>query len=386
MSDKNKIIISELYPHVEKCLPKHTTEYMKRIAKYIDSNNEVLFDIGPGKRLLFPQSEKDYLFHISGLTDKDVQNTIKKVDCIDEGWNILGNSYNILNILPVRYYLLQKKKKEMETALIFVTLAHYSSSQFKYFRHETNDAIMQYTVNHLSNRFYLKQYGNIFKALYVTALNSHEKYAKELESGTDEGIKTYIASLRNRIDNLVSNVAKEFYENWEKGNYFNTESDDYSEENFHVSDNTSYAIKRIADAATMQTISRGVDDKFAKMAAKMTGVSVNAVRTSLHDIVRHKDQEINLLFTLILQLYLMGGKHTVTQVSSIDFITFCNDVYIKTNTSDTAILKIKEILDEWLQESSAQYRKTERAATLANYRKAIYFYCVFLLNNTSKNL
>ena len=63
-----------------------------------------------------------------------------------------------------------------------------------------------------------------------------------------------------------------------------------------------------------------------------------------------------------------------------------NKIYSKSNVNDKSIITIKELLDKWLKENCEQYSKTERVATLNNYRKAMYLFFTLstqaIINNT----
>jgi hypothetical protein len=377
-----KIFITELYPHAEKSLKTHGSTYQRHIAKFIDNNSEVLYSQGPSKRLYFSDDDRDELYRAIGISPMTLKATIKKSDLIDASWKILNEPFNLGATLAIRYYQVNKKKKELEAAILYLSFAFYSSIQYKYFPYEPNENIMSYTINNLSNKFKIKQLGNVFKAIHSTAMTNHETWAKKLEQGTDLIIKDYIMSLKTRLDGLIQKIANEFYETKEKGHYLNTEEDRYDEENFYQADNNSFVITRLAETATLKTLSRGINHDLVRTSANIAGVSVTALRNAVIAIVDKKDKEIKELFILILQLYLMDGKHQPDMIRSKQFVEFCLEVYIKSNTNDETIIKIKDLLDEWLTLCSPNYVKTERIATKNNFRKATFLYFVFVLQNS----
>lgn len=366
--------------NIKRNLPK----ILQIISKYIDKNSEVLFDIGPIERLYFGENDKNFIFELLDVTPKELKEVIKISPAIDDNWKISSNEFNLLMTLMIRELTKAKKKKEAEYCISYLSCALYSSINFKYFRFEPNRNIMTFTINNLSNKYLIKQLGSLYKAIHATAIKSHDTYKDELLEGTDKNVVKYINSLKTRLDNLIQNIAKEFYKNHQEGNYFNSEQDNYEEDNYYITDNTSFTISRISDKVTMEVLSRGIDQQIAKNAANMCGVSVNAVRNALNDLINKKDEEIKELITLILQLYLMDGKHKSETVGSTKFIVSCLEIYNKNNSVDESILRIKELLDIWLNECSAQYKKTERIATLSAYRKSIYVYFVFLISKKAK--
>lgn len=383
----NAFIVSKIEERLKSSIAKNTTKIVPTVKKYIDRNNNILFDIGPTKRLLFLETDKEFVYDLTSIQQKEMDQLIKESPYIDKKWKISGNSFNMLCVLGIRELALTGKRKELEALLMYLTLAMYSSVHFKFFpKGEPNANIMAYTVNNLSNKYLIKQEGSLFKAIYKTAVKSHQTYEKDLKEGTDEALANYVNNLRIRLDNLIKNIAIQFYKNHEEGNYLNKEADNYDEDEYHITDNSSFAINRIADAVIMRFVSRGIDQALAKKVANMNSVSVSAIRNALNDLLNAKGNEIKELISSILQLYLSDGSNKVETVSGMNFIIFCMSIYSKSNTNDEAINRIKQLLDKWLEECSPQYRATERLATLSAYRKAIYTYFVFLISETSKGI
>ena len=73
--------------------------------------------------------------------------------------------------------------------------------------------------------------------------------------------------------------------------------------------------------------------------------------------------------------------YTPRSIKSRNFIAICHALYLKSNTNNESIIRIKEILDSWLTECSDNYNKTERIATKNNFRKAVYMYYVLNITN-----
>jgi hypothetical protein len=379
---ENKYFLEELYPSIEKSLqvPSNSNQLQNYIRSYIDKNSDVLFDKSPSKRLYFRESDMDIIFKHTDITSVQAKNVIMKNDLVGATWIVLNNPFFWVTLLAVRYYCMQKKEKEMYQTLTYLSLGLYSSLQYKYFRYGANDNIMNYAINNLSNKFYLKKYGTIFKALFETIRNNHEKYEPELREGGDIHLQTYISALRTRINSLVKNIADAYYTTKEKGLYLNTEKDNFNdEEHYHEVDNISFQVNKIADKSTNRVLTGGVDEKFLGWAAKFCGVSHGAVKTAIYNIMDKKSHEVRDFSLLILQMYLVDGQFPVESIASKNFILQCMAAYNKSNTVDPTILKMKDILDTWLTECSVNYVKTERVATKSNFRKSIFMYFVFVI-------
>jgi len=85
--------------------------------------------------------------------------------------------------------------------------------------------------------------------------------------------------------------------------------------------------------------------------------------------------DIKLIIESILFLYMFDNKNKLEDINSDKFLLHCLDIYKRSNTTDENIIKIKKILDSWLDELGT-YKKTQRLATINNFRRAIYTFFV----------
>ena len=369
-----------LYPTVEKNLKVKSGQFVAEVARFIDSRSSVLSMPGPSKRLYFSPSEKNVICRHMGITLEDCQDALNKCP-LQEQWYKSNVPFNIACSLAIRYYTLNRRERELNMALTALGLSMYAGQQFHYFPYEPNENIMNYTINNLSNKFKIKQLGNILKAVQYTIRAAHDTYKEDIIKGTDEDIRKYVTRLATRINQFVKKIVSEFHEVKNKGLYLNTETDDYSEENYHVTSNNSLAIARIAESIALKIVSQPIQHGRAEMAARSRQISTSALKNAINEILKRYDDEIKELVQLILQLFLEDGTKQPRMIRSQAFFVFCSNVYLKSNTMDNSIIRIKNLLDRWLTETSENYTKTERIATKNNFRAALYFYFVLVIMN-----
>lgn len=373
--ESSKTIFKMLYPTVEANLKRNSNALMLEIRKFIDSRSETLTAPGPSKRLYFNDKEREKICKLAGITLADCQKALDECP-LKEGWFKLDKPFHIACVLMIHFYQVNKRPKELNMCVLILSLSLYASLHYKWFRY-VNENIMSYTINNLSNKFKIKQLGSLMNALIYTVNTAHETYVEDIDSCSDEAIRKYIRDINTRINGFLRNIANEYYENWKAGNYLNTEEDNYDDENFYVTDNNSMVINRIADNISLQLVSQGLNHTHAERAAKMSQVSVVALKNAIIEISNNYDKEINELITNLLQVYLLEGKNPPRSIRSQHFFNQCMMIYLKSNTSDESILRIKFLLDKWLTATSPAYNKTERIATKNNFRRAVYFYFVY---------
>lgn len=386
MAKDLSIIIDDLYPTVQKSLSdkKVQKELLRSISMYFDKNAEVVHDIGIANRIFFLNSDKDAIFKASNLDPKDIKITIKKSKYISSTWKILNEPLNTASVLILRYFTITKNDDMFRAFIMYYSFYFYATLHYKYLPYGANEDIMNYTINNLTYKFKIKELGSLYKAIEAVVMKSHDSYKNDLIRGEDGDLAKYISSLKVRLNDVVKNLKNEYTQNYNNQNYMNKEHDDYSEENYHIADNTSYAIKRISDSALIKLMTYGPDMKLAQLAAQIGNVSQNEVRNVIMHLSNEDSDDVLRLCELILQLFLFQNGNVVSDVGTKKFLSHCLDIYKKSNTNDKLIIEIKQILDKWLSKHSEKYKKTNREATLSYYRRAIYIYFVLHVETSSR--
>lgn len=380
-----KIITNELYKTVEQNLSnkKVTKQLLLDISKYFDRNSEIIYDIGISGKLLFLESDKNVIYRSCDLTPNVIKNVLKKSSYIKSSWKILNEPLNTASVLMARYFTISKQDDLLKTFLTYYSFYFYSSLHHKYLKFEPQENVMEYTINNLSNKYKIKQLGSLFAAIQNTVMTSHDNYKKQLINGEDGDYALYISSIKSRLNDFVKNITNEYMNNKKNERFLNFDNDDYSEENFHIADNTSYAVRRLCDASTIKLMTYGVNIEIANLAAQMCQVSQNEIRNVITQLTNEDSKDISMLCELILQLYLFDPHNNIRDIKSSSFIIKSAEIYTKSNTNDKSILKIKEILNKWLTKYSTKYRQTNRPATLSNFRKAIFLYFVMHIKQSN---
>lgn len=380
-----RILVDTLYEQVNTQLKNSSNlnALIRSAQGYFDRNSDKLFDTGLTEKVLFLNTDKEAFYKAIRLTPVDIKRVIKQSRYIKDKWKIMNEPLNTAAALILRYLTINKKDKELKVVLTYYSFYFYSSLYHKYLPYGANRNVMDFTVNNLSNKFLLKKLGSLYKTIEHVAINSHDKYKEDLVHGEDGDLANYISALKVRLNDVLKNIKNEYTKNYKQKNYVNYDSDSYDEDNFHLSDNNSYAIKRISDSCIIKLNTYGPDIKLVTLAAKMNQVSQNEIKNVVLHLNEEDTTKIQRMFELILQLFLFDENNKVEEVRTNKFILKCNEIYKKSNTNDRIILEIKAILDEWLEKYSDTYKKTNRLATLSNFRKSIFMYFVFHINQSA---
>lgn len=380
------VILANIYPKVEQAFTSKETQrkFSAIVASYVDRNVNRLSTAGPSKRTLFSDMERNKVYDLIDFDPKVCKAIVKQSNYIKASWKIVNDPFNLVMMMILRYAKLNKLDQINQLAVTYLTLSMYPSLHYKYFKFEPNEAIMQYTINNLSNKFKVKQVGNILQALVDTTALADKTYDKNIRHANDKELTDYINAYKTRLNSLIKKIRDAFEKDYRSGNYMNTERDNEDENDFKTSDSNSLLIQRIVDQVVLKLSVNGPDSRIVDISAKMNQVSVNETRNTLNQLTQNKDESVNIraLCESILYLYLFNGENHVNDLNGSKFLTFCLAVYKKSNTNDENVIKVKSILDTWIEKYSETYRKTQRVATLNNFRRALYIFFVFTLQRT----
>ena len=380
------VILANIYPKVEKAFTSKDTQrkFSAVVASYVDRNVNKLSTAGPSKRTLFSDMERNKVYELIDFDPKACKVIVKQSNYIKSSWKIVNDPFNLVMMMIIRYAKLHKLDQINQLAVTYLTLSMYPSLHYKYFKFEPNEAIMQYTINNLSNKFKVKQVGNILQALVDTTALADKTYDKNIRQANDKELTDYINAYKTRLNSLIKKIRDAFEKDYRSGNYMNTERDNEDENDFKTSDSNSLLIQRVVDQVVLKLSVNGPDSRIVDISAKMNQVSVNETRNTLNQLTQNKDESVNIraLCESILYLYLFNGENHVNDLNGSKFLTFCLAVYKKSNTNDENVIKVKTILDTWIERYSETYRKTQRIATINNFRRALYTFFVFTLQRT----
>ena len=148
------------------------------------------------------------------------------------------------------------------------------------------------------------------------------------------------------------------------------------EENYREAESNTYAVEKLTNGVVLKLIVNGPNMKFVNLAAKICKVSVSELRNYTTTMVTSDNkEEIQQIIESILFLYLFDDKNKLQEINTDKFFMYCIDIYKKSNTTDENIIRIKTILDSWL-ERLGTYKKTQRLNTINDFRRALYMFFV----------
>lgn len=386
------VILDEIYPLVSKSCKNKISSYRQHMNKFINDRHEDLYAIAPYRRIYYNDNDSKSLFSSLGLNQMQIKNIIKKTDF----YNIRRLSYNVAKdedvaILTcmVKYFTENKNTKMLDLCLINLCFSgkmypsiHYGS--FKYVQPIEYKFVMDYVVNNmLNNKFDLKVHGTVIGAIRSIAETWVDTYKDRIDSFTDEDFLYITLQLRSRIKSFMKNIATLYYKAYEdKDQYINFNSDNYSDEEFRLADSDSLKAERIIDATMNKISTLSVNYKYCKMSAN-SSVKTDEIKNIIEYIIKNDTKNLSRVrefVSLIIYTYFQNSKYK--DVRNVEFIRYTTQP--KPNAKDKNIIRIKEITEGFLDESSERFRtRKRRLATKNDYIRAVTMYFTLLIHYTS---
>ena len=378
----DKICTSLSKPSNQRMLFGYISEYRSRNIEQLTSPmilNNIIFN--------HAGEDANVVLRACGLTKEEMMPVIKetkktlKLDQV--GANI--TPFNICMIMAMSYFYNDVPK--LKALILYYACGFYYniySGRFKKFGPVPE--IMQYTINNATNKFKLKQYGSVEKAVIAVMERAVVFYKEQFERLYDYDIcSTIITAFRTRVSQIIGSVIEEYYENYEKNNRLFTTIDKNEEGEVIIDrENNTGRIEKMASRYTIKFYSEPVNLSTIRVVKAMsTDVSENELRTAInyiHDA--GSNDELKSFYQSIFSLFFKEYPEADAEdIHSRKFLASANQIYKKGNSKDPDIIKIKNISHEWLKKGSNVYRATTRAATMNSYRKCIYMYFIMLVVN-----
>lgn len=360
-------------------------EINTRIHKYIDRNSEILYDIGPTKQLVFSDTDKDFLFVSTNISRVDVKEALKQTKVIDKKWVITNDPFNLLATMMIYGLNAERDEKTAKQLMYYLGLKLYTSKFFRSFKYEPNYNIMKYTVNNLSDKYKLKQKGNLFDALVDFMDTAFDTYVKGEKYVDDKIVVTFLNALDTRIGSFVKGIANEFYPNAEEGKYMNSDAEVKTDDTYITNDNHMYVIGRASDTIATKLSTTGIDTRLVQLAARVNGISEISLRNAIEQIDRDYNQESIEFTKNIITMYVNENPAAKdSDLGTTGFTASAMELYKRNNTVDPVLISIKTTINKWMDATSGKYAKSNRVATINNFRRAIYTYYVYFITKNVK--
>lgn len=386
-------ILSIAYPEVEKNIKANLNKYKNYLSRFINSRSEQFYSNMPTKQIYFTQDDYNDFFKSTNINKDIINNAISKTyyaDIANFNPRYAKDDCTVAMLCLVRYFKLKNMKKELDLALINLAFSgkYYPSIFYGSFQVALpQEHIMEYVINHMcTNKFDIVREGTVIgavKSICETWLKTYESRFKEFH---DDDVVYLIQQLHNRIKSFIINLAKLYYQAYENKDYITYDSDDVSEDNYHLADSDSFKIQRSVESTMNYMNTHGIDYRLCKMSSNNL-IKNEELKSIIENILADNNNMLMVreLITLMIVCYFTYGdnKIKIKDVRDLEFISY--SIKAKPNSKDQYIVKQKEIVDKLLINNSEHFnRRKNRKETYNAYVRSINSYFSLLIQEANK--
>lgn len=383
------IIVENLYPRIASILdtPLGDRKFKQLVGAFMDKNNEKLHTSGPVYLIPFADIDKAQFFTLFKIEQKEVEKIVEEIlKAMPGDFKLLkGNPIFWVFYCCIRYYTLKKDDKGLNTSLAIYALAAYPSVFHVFFKYPPNEAVMQYTMDNLSEKYLMKQGGHVFGGLFLSIKHSYKFLESSIKDASDKEVIRFIQRIRNDQKSMIKNICDQYMKNHAKGLRVKLTKDSHDDVQLDIDvENNTTVVEVITNNIVNQIITNGIDLKRITVCKDLAGIGLSDCRFYLSKIITVKyTKEITMFIHSILFLYLYIDHKTKEDINSSYFLVWSSELFRKTNSNDKNIRYIKETLDKWGEETGV-HAKFKREASRVNYKKAIFWYFVLSIQYYNK--
>ena len=372
--------VNEIYPKVEKTLSTTNgdRQFKRLVGSFMDRNSEKLHTSGPVYLIPFGDKDKAEYFKLFDINASEIRTVVDKVITATTGSKsdfklLRGNPIFWLFYCCIRYYHLHNDEKGLNTALAIYALSVYPSIFSRLFKYGANEAVMQYTMDHLSEKFIMKQQGHVFGGLFESIKHSYAFLSPFMADGNDKEVIRWIQRIRNDQKSMLKKICDQFMKNYQKGLRVTTSKDSNEEIVLDLdSQNKTSTVEYVGRKVSLAMLTQGVNLTRASQCAKIAGVSISDTKLYINKVINDKySDDIERFIESVLFLYLYDENKNYDRMKK----EFSEELFRKTNSNNENIRTIKQTLDKWAEETGV-HDKFKREASRVNYKKAIFFYFI----------
>lgn len=392
MINNTSIISDKLYPVVAGALQKFDNKFKANIKKFIQDRHEQMFAIAPYDRIFFNQTDIDNMYKSLGLLERDIETIMKDTYF----WNIPLNPqcakepYVETLMCCIKYYL---KKNDIKSAYLACTYLAFTGkfyasvhgAAFPTVAPVKYKSVMDYVVNNmLSEKFDLKKYNTVFGAIESMCRTYVDTYAKTLKdtNTTDEDYKNLVQQLRTREMSFMMNIASLYYEAYENKYYLNYETENEDPDDFRLPDNDSATALRLTEKTMNYLTSTYVSLDICNK-CKDANVKALEIKDIMEGILGDNGNlpQVRRLVNILICNFM--AQNPGKKVGSIEFVAFTTKA--KPNTKNPVEIEQKQIIVNWLDDKSPNYRRRKsREATANSYVRSILMYFALTINKLAR--
>lgn len=361
------------------------------VGKFIDAHSAQLLTPGPVYTFTFGDKEVKFLYDIFGLDGEKLLAMYKEMVDVTYGGKI-SNVYNGLTVHSPHKIMLCAMIADayqngytdiLECCEYMFAFTEYPIIYRRFWAVGVKEDVMNYTIEHLGNKYKIREFKNIQALLKYDSTKVVERYEEAFKKGADNTYMDIIYEMRTRIKSKLKNISREYYKNSANNATQHTNVTEFDDGQIADQEGTTGNMVAIINKVTSKFISSGVNKAMVRISAEGSrGVDGTNLEGMINQIYSTKDNKINKFIEDVITAYFV--KYPTAWEMSKEFMVFALSLYRSIGTSkDPTLVDIKNIMSYWMNNIINITSMYSSEGTRINYSRAVFNYMVLTINSYS---
>lgn len=241
--------------------------------------------------------------------------------------------------------------------------------------------IMNYTIEHMSNKYKLRQMSSFQELLKYDANTSVKIYIPKFAPRCADNVyMDLMRRMRNQFNSKMRNISREYYKNVANNASQHVNVTAFDDGSIADQEGHTTNVAAVVDKVTSKFISSGINKPMVRISADARQIDKDTLEGMIAQIYSTKNNRMNKLIENIITVY-FSKNPTSMKVSSGEFLNFGFALYRSIGTSkDPMLMEIKSILAYWMNDIINIRSMYQREATVINYTRGIFDYIILMIN------
>lgn len=375
-------------PFITKVLgdKKNQEKIIEFTGTFIDTHSTQLYTSGPVHMFTFAEKETSFFYEMFGVTQKQVLEFSNEMFKVAYGgtalFHIIREAPHKILLTAILIEAIQKKYEDIITCCKYlIGFAEYPLMFRNSWPRGVREDIMNYTIEHLPNKFKVKKLNNLLSLLKYDMDTVFRLCDKRLETGFDHQYVDFIYRCRNQIKATFKKIAGEYYKNHENNASQHTKGGKLDDGSLAEQEGHTSNVASVVENTYNKFIANGVNNGLARIAAEGNQVDKDTLIGFINQIYSSKENRLYKFIEDVITAYLSRNP-TNTALGSGEFFNFGLSLYRSIGTSkDTIYQEIRSILNLWMLEIINIGNYYQNNGTIINYTRAIFNYMIMMINH-----
>lgn len=356
---------------------------------FLDKHAYQLHTPGPTHSFVFGVKEAAplyELFHIDAPTILEHFNEMTKL-AYDENkskstFNSIKAGQLKLLIAFINVGAINNKNEELEECCKYLMgFAEYPLAFHHSWRIGVNEQVMNYTIEHLPNKFKIKKMNNVLELIKHDMDSVFSLCHDRLATGVDFQYVEFIYRVKNHLKATFVKLANVYFDNIEKNNTQHLQQLTLEDDELANNDGIGANISQTIDNTYNKFLTNPINPALIKICAEGNKCNVDILTTYINQILNYKDNKVYNFIENMITSYIHRNPANPS-IGSGEFITYGLSVYRSIAASKNPVYQeLRAIVDLWIFEIIKITDFYQNKGTIINYTRGVYNYMIMMIQN-----